>query len=493
MTTQTVSSSLSAIRFDNSFARLPAPFFRRVNPTGLKNPVLVSFNQELAELLGLQVQTPEEQELLLQTMSGNALLPNSEPLAMKYTGHQFGYYNPDLGDGRGLLLGEIHDPQGSHWDLHLKGAGMTPFSRGGDGRAVLRSCIREYLCSEAMHGLGIPTTRALCIIGSQEPVYRETVETGATLLRVARTHIRFGHFEYFSYSRDQQNLKILADYLISQQFPDWQDQPERYQLLLEEAVKRTAHLMAAWQAVGFNHGVMNTDNMSILGETFDYGPFAFLDDYQSGYICNHSDYQGRYAFNQQPQIGLWNCQCLAQAMLPLVGEKAAMAALEQYEDHFHEHLMILYRAKLGLEKQLEGDALLVRDLLREMERNQVDYSIFFRQLGHFRSVQEPGGARDLFIDRAAFDGWAERYERRLATELSTPAQRSEQMNLHNPKYILRNYMAQTAIEKAQQGDFSEVNRLLHLLQKPFDEQPENDHYAALPPDWGKGMEISCSS
>lgn len=493
MTSQAVPSSLSAIRFDNSFIRLPAPFFRRVEPTGLQDPVLVSFNQALAEQLGLQVQTQEDRELLLQAMSGNALLPGSEPIAMKYTGHQFGYYNPDLGDGRGLLLGEIHDRQGKHWDLHLKGAGPTPFSRGGDGRAVLRSCIREYLCSEAMHGLGIPTTRALCILGSREPVYREQVETGATLLRVAATHIRFGHFEFFYYTRDEQNLRKLADYLISQQFPDWQDHPDRYRLLLEEAIKRTAQLIAQWQAVGFNHGVMNTDNMSILGETFDYGPFAFLDDFQPGYICNHSDYQGRYAFNQQPGIGFWNCQCLAQAMVPLVGTKAATAALEQYDEYFHEHLLGLFRTKLGLEKQLEGDALLARDLLREMERSRVDYSIFFRQLSRFRSVQDHGGVRDMFIDREAFDGWAERYERRLALESFTPEQRAVFMNRHNPKYILRNYMAQTAIEKAQQGNYSEVDRLLQLLQRPFDEQPEHEEYTKLPPDWGKGMEISCSS
>lgn len=493
MSSQPAPASLPGLQFNNSFTQLPAPFFRRVAPHGLKEPVLVSFNQPLADQLGLSFDSAEDQALFLQAMSGNATLPGSDPVAMKYTGHQFGYYNPDLGDGRGLLLGEIHDRQGKHWDLHLKGAGTTPFSRGGDGRAVLRSCIREYLCSEAMYGLGIPTTRALCIVGSQEPVYRETVETGATLLRVASTHIRFGHFEYFYYSRDEKNLKVLADYLIGQQFPHWQDNPDRYQLLLEEAVRRTARLIAHWQAVGFNHGVMNTDNMSILGETFDYGPFAFLDDFQSGYICNHSDYQGRYAFNQQPGIGFWNCQCLAQAMLPLVGEKAALAALEQYDEHFHGHLIGLFRAKLGFEKQLEGDALLVRDLLREMERNRVDYSIFFRQLSRFRSTQEHGGVRDLFIDRSTFDGWAERYERRLALESSEPEQRAERMNRHNPKYILRNYMAQTAIEKAQQGDFSEVDRLLNLLQKPFDEQPENEQYAAPPPDWGKGLEISCSS
>ncbi len=478
--------------FDNHFAQLPARFFRRVAPAGLRAPELVSFNESLARQMGLDPALAWE-EGFLQAMAGQALLPGSDPIAMKYTGHQFGVYNPDLGDGRGLLLGEIVAPDGKRWDLHLKGAGTTPFSRGGDGRAVLRSSIREYLCSEAIYHLGIPTTRALCVVGSQEPVYRETVETGATLLRVASTHIRFGHFEYCYYQQDEEGLRLLADYVIDHFFPDQKGRPERYQWLLEEAIRRTARMIAAWQAVGFNHGVMNTDNMSILGETFDYGPFAFLDDYQSNYICNHSDYQGRYAFGQQPRIGLWNCQCLAQAMLPLVGEKAALAALKGYEEEFHSQLITRFRAKLGLARPLAGDALLVRDLLGLLDASHTDYTIFFRSLSRFESLEQHGNLRDLFIDRAAFDGWAERYASRLQQETQDYATRRDAMNRVNPKYVLRNYLAQTAIEQAQKGDFGEVNRLLELLRRPFDEQPEQESYAALPPDWGKGMEISCSS
>ena len=289
---ESASATLKNLPFDNSYVRLPARFYQRVKPQGLDNPQAVSINQPLADILGLPV-SGQERDTFVRAMAGLELLEGSDPIAMKYTGHQFGVYNPDLGDGRGLLLGEILTSEGRRWDLHLKGAGTTPFSRGGDGRAVLRSSIREYLCSEAMHQLGIPSTRALCVIGSETPVYRETPETGATILRVASTHVRFGHFEYFYYSRDEEGLRILADYVVDRHFPEWSGQEQRWQLLLEEAIRRTARMIAAWQTVGFAHGVMNTDNMSILGETFDYGPYAFLDDYQSDYISNHSDYHGR--------------------------------------------------------------------------------------------------------------------------------------------------------------------------------------------------------
>lgn len=485
-------ASLRRLPLDHSYGRLPERFYQPVRPRGLREPFLVSFNQPLARELNMAV-GPEDQEFLIRVMSGQELLPGSEPIAMKYTGHQFGIYNPDLGDGRGLLLGELLLPQGGRVDLHLKGAGTTPFSRGGDGRAVLRSCIREYLASEAMHALGIPTTRALCVIGSQEPVYRETRETGATLLRVATTHVRFGHFEYCYYNRDEDGLQRLADYVVERHFPHWRERADRHRLLLEEAIRRTARLIAAWQAVGFAHGVMNTDNMSILGETFDYGPYAFLDAFQSDYICNHSDYQGRYAFDQQPRIGLWNCQCLAQAMSPLVGEKAALEALEIYGEEFHRSLLERYRAKLGLCAPEEDDALLVRDLLGLMHQSGTDYSIFFRRLCLFPRQGKDTGLRDMFLDRPAFDAWAERYRERLRRENLADAKAQRMMRRHNPKYILRNYMAQAAIERAQQGDFSEVNRLLALLRHPYREQPRHERYAQLPPDWGRHLEISCSS
>src|SRR5678815_1998486 len=297
---------LETLSFDNTYAQLPESFYARVNPTPFASPpYLVSFNPAAAELIDLdsdQAKRPEFAGLF----GGSMLAPGMEPLAMLYSGHQFGVYVPQLGDGRAILLGEVKNDRDERWDLHLKGAGMTPFSRDGDGRAVLRSTIREYLCSEAMHRLGIPTTRALCIVGSDERVYREQIETAATLLRMAPTHVRFGTFEIFYYRQQHEHLKVLADYVIAQFFAHLREADDKYARFFTEVVERTAKLIAQWQAVGWAHGVMNTDNMSILGLTLDYGPFGFMDDYDAGFICNHSDHNGRYAFNQQPYIGLWN-------------------------------------------------------------------------------------------------------------------------------------------------------------------------------------------
>ncbi|HEY6093375.1 MAG TPA: YdiU family protein, partial [Gallionellaceae bacterium] len=308
---------LEQLNFDNTFARLPATFHSRLQPTPLGNPYLVSFNSRAAALIDLaddQALRPDFAEYFI----GNRLLPGSEPLSMLYAGHQFGHYVPQLGDGRAILLGEIRNAAGELWDVQLKGAGPTPYSRSGDGRAVLRSSIREYLCSEAMHGLGIPTTRALCIVGSDDEVYRERIETAAVVTRLAPSHVRFGSFEVFYYRQQVAQIEALADYVIARHFPHLTGVPGRFGRLLHEVMTRTARLMARWQAVGFMHGVMNTDNMSILGLTFDYGPFGFMEAYNPGHVCNHSDHGGRYAFDQQPQIGLWNLTALAQAMSPLV-------------------------------------------------------------------------------------------------------------------------------------------------------------------------------
>ncbi|MEW6613804.1 MAG: protein adenylyltransferase SelO family protein, partial [Pseudomonadota bacterium] len=293
---------LEDLDFDNSFARLPEPFYSRVMPTPVPAPELLSYNETAAALLDLDPREAQRPEFV-EYFSGNRPLPGSEPLAALYAGHQFGHYVPQLGDGRAILLGEVRNRAGERWELQLKGAGRTPYSRGGDGRAVLRSTIREYLCSEAMHGLGIPSTRALCIVGSELEVYRESVERGAVLLRLAPSHVRFGSFEVFFYRDQHAELKLLADYVIERHYPELADGDDRYVRFFQEVVLRTARLLAQWQAVGFAHGVMNTDNMSILGLTLDYGPFGFLDRYDPGFICNHSDHAGRYAFDRQPQIG----------------------------------------------------------------------------------------------------------------------------------------------------------------------------------------------
>ena len=486
---------LETLSFDNSYARLPEGYYVKLNPTPFAAPpYLVSFNPAAAELIDLdpvQVKRPE----FVGVFGGSLLVPGMEPLAMLYSGHQFGVYVPQLGDGRAILLGEVRNKRGEKWDLHLKGAGLTPFSREGDGRAVLRSTIREYLCSEAMHGLGIPTTRALCLVGSDHKVYREQVETGAMLVRMAPSHVRFGTFEVFYYRNQHEQLKILADYVIANHFPHLVDGQDKYTRFFSEVVERTAKLIAQWQAVGWAHGVMNTDNMSIHGITLDYGPFGFIDDYDPGFICNHSDHNGRYAFNQQPYIGLWNLSCLAQTLLPLAEKEDLKAALDRYTPLCEGRYMELMRAKFGFGEEQEGDGGLIQDLLSLMQQSHVDYTNFFRALGSFSSEEgscnEP--LRDFFLDREAFGGWAKRYADRLWREKSRDEERSSRMNRVNPKYVLRNYLAQQAIEKAQQKDYSEIDRLLALLQHPYNDQTGMDSYAAPPPNWGKHLSVSCSS
>jgi uncharacterized protein YdiU (UPF0061 family) len=486
---------LKQLVFDNTFARLPDTFYSRLCPTPLPAPYLVSFNADAAALIDLDPAEAVRPDFA-EYFSGNRMLPGSDPLAMLYAGHQFGHYVPQLGDGRAILLGEIRNRAGEHWDVQLKGAGTTPFSRDGDGRAVLRSSIREYLCSEAMHGLGIPTTRALCLVGSDEEVHREALETAAVVTRLAPSHLRFGSFEVFYYNDQHDSLALLADYVIARHFPRLVETSDKYVRFLNEVVTRTAQLMAQWQAVGFSHGVMNTDNMSILGLTFDYGPFGFMETYDPAYVCNHSDHHGRYAYKQQPQIGHWNLSCLAQALLPIMPVEAAKAALDRFIPAYTEHYEELMRRKLGLTRASPEDTALINRLLEMMHASQVDYTNPFRSLSRFQSA--PGAKnsllRDQFTDRAAFDAWAESYRARLKIEPGADEERQVRMDRVNPKYILRNYLAQDAIRQAgEDRDFSEVNRLLSLLQHPFDEQPEMERYAAPAPDWARHIEVSCSS
>ena len=473
--------------FDNRFARLPPAFYRKISPTPLAAPYLVSVSDDAAALLDLD---PAEtrSERFLNLLAGNHVPPGAEPLAMLYAGHQFGTFVPQLGDGRTILLGEIVNSKRERWTLQLKGAGETPFSRTADGRAVLRSTIREYLCSEAMHALGIPTTRALGIAGADQPVYRETVETAAVLLRLAPSHVRFGSFEIFYARQQHEHLQQLADHVIEEHYPRFFGTPDAYEQFLIEVVERTARLIAQWQAVGFCHGVMNTDNMSILGLTLDYGPFGFMEAFNPGHICNHSDEQGRYSYENQPYIGLWNCSRLAQALTPLIDAEKCNAALARYAGAFLEIHAALMRAKLGLTQTMEDDAALISDLLALLAQHGTDYTIFFRALA------DVDAARDLMIDRATFDAWAARYTARLAAESSNNTERRARMNAANPKYVLRNHLAQAAIDQAEKHrDFSEIDRLLALLQHPFDEQLEFENYAAPPLDWAKDIHVSCSS
>jgi uncharacterized protein YdiU (UPF0061 family) len=492
---------LDQLNFENTFARLPDSFHSRLHPTPLPDPYLVSFNANAASLIDLDSAEAARADFA-EHFTGNRLLPGADPLSMLYAGHQFGHFVPQLGDGRAILLGEIRNRAGELWDVQLKGAGITPYSRQGDGRAVLRSSIREYLCSEAMHGLGIPTSRALCIVGSDEEVYRERIESAAVLTRLAPSHVRFGSFEVFFSRGQHEQIATLADYVIARHFPhlvhfsENQRDADKYQLFLNEVTQRTARLMAQWQAVGFSHGVMNTDNMSILGLTFDYGPFGFMESYDPGYICNHSDPRGRYAYDQQPQVGLWNLACLAQALSPLIPKEQAHAVLDGYAPAYHQHYAELMGAKLGLGKNSSDDIQLVGSLLEIMHANRIDYTNLFRSLGNFDSSADATNntLRDRFIDRASFDAWAAAYRARLQREPGTDSERKTRMKAVNPKYILRNYLAQNAIEQAEKHrDYSEIDRLLMLLGKPFDEQPEMESYAAAPPDWARQIEVSCSS
>jgi len=485
---------LESLTFDNGFARLPETYYSRVCPTPVPDPYLVCHSPEALRLLDLdesEISRPE----LIETLAGNQLLPGMDALAALYAGHQFGHFVPQLGDGRAILLGEVKNAAGEGWEVQLKGAGRTPYSRGGDGRAVLRSSIREYLCSEAMHALGIPTTRALCIVGSDRPVYREDEETAALVTRLAPSFVRFGSFEVFYYRNQIEPIRELADYVIARYYPELATRDEPYAELLREVARRTAELMAQWQAVGFSHGVMNTDNMSILGLTLDYGPFGFLDAFDPGYICNHSDTGGRYAFDQQPDVAAWNLTKLAQAFVPLLSVERASAAISEYPQQFGQAYLGRMAAKFGLTPG--GETIpQIMDALQLLAQNHVDYTIFLRRLCDFDSRPDATNAplRDLFLDRAAFDAWAARYAASLRAMGSVDTERSAAMRSVNPKYILRNHLAEVAIRRAaDHRDYSEIERLHVLLKRPFDEQPEFEAYAAEPPDWARKIEVSCSS
>jgi uncharacterized protein YdiU (UPF0061 family) len=381
-------------------------------------------------------------------------------------------------------------------ELQLKGAGLTPYSRMGDGRAVLRSSIREFLCSEAMFALGIPTTRALVVTGSNKPVVRENIETSAVVTRMAPSFVRFGSFEHWYYRDKQDELRTLADYVINTFYPELVAAENPVKALLAEVTRRTARMIAHWQAVGFMHGVMNTDNMSILGLTLDYGPFGFMEAFDPNHICNHTDHQGRYSYSNQVPVGHWNCYALANALLPLIGGvEDAQDALDVYQPEFARKLDELLHAKLGLATIQDDDRLLFDDMFKLMAGNHVDFTLFFRRLGDLQvdAPERDAPLRDQFLDREAFDAWALKYRARLRQENSVDATRREAMNRTNPKYVLRNYLAQVAIEQAQNGDYSGVHKLLAVLERPFDEQPENESYAALPPDWAAHLEVSCSS
>ncbi|MFZ6753654.1 protein adenylyltransferase SelO [Undibacterium sp. Dicai25W] len=482
--------------FQNAlFATLPPDFYTHLRPTPLPAPYLVAVSKRLAGEHHISTRNFQDQEAI-EVFTGNKIPPTINPLSSVYSGHQFGVWAGQLGDGRAILLGDTINRQQQRIEVQLKGAGATPYSRSGDGRAVLRSSIREFLCSEAMHALHIPTSRALCITGSDHYVFREQPETTAVVTRLAPSFIRFGSFEHWYYNRRHDNLRMLADFVIEHYFPHCRDQQNPYQTLLAEITHKTAELMAHWQSVGFMHGVMNTDNMSILGITLDYGPYGFMEAFDESHICNHTDQQGRYSYKMQPSIGNWNVHALGQAMLPLIGSvEDTQAALSEYSNSFVAKWESLLRSKFGFRMAHESDKQLGDDFFSLMQANHADFTLSFRQLSHLENEISPkdDALLDLFIDREALKDWLNRYRARLAMENSNADDRQIAMRASNPKYILRNYLAQNAIERAQNKDFSEITKLLCILENPFDEQIENEEYAKLPPDWAKNLEVSCSS
>ncbi|HSR74610.1 MAG TPA: YdiU family protein, partial [Sulfurovum sp.] len=450
------------------------------------DPYLISFNPAAAELIGLDSRCGDDPRFVA-LLNGTLIPKDARPFSMCYAGHQFGHYAPRLGDGRAINLGSING-----WHLQTKGSGETRYSRMADGRAALPSSIREYLMSEAMYHLGIPTTRALGIIGSGTKIVRNQIEHGAIVMRLSTSWVRFGTFEYFYYFKEYDKLKSLTDYVIKESYPHLQNDEDRYYKFFCEVVERTAELIAQWQGVGFCHGVMNTDNMSITGLTIDYGPYAMLDDFDFGFVCNKSDRAGRYSYGEQPNISYWNLTMLSKALSPLIDTKRMQKKLDDYGNFLYPDAYIdVMRAKLGLEMKLEEDAELITGLVGALQDAYVDYTNFFRTLSRYDGERMP--LYDLSMNPVFIHNWLDLYDQRLAKESRIQPDRQAAMLKTNPKYVLKNHMLQQAITLAKRGDFSMVETLMHIAAHPFDELPEFEHFAAETPEEHKNLTLSCSS
>lgn len=492
--------SLEQLNWTHSFFELGPDFFQAKVPDPVAAPHTVACNPDAAALIGLDPAEFERPEFA-EYFSGNRPLPGAQPLAMDYSGHQFGVYNPRLGDGRGLLLGEIENDAGHAWDVYLKGCGPTRFARGFDGRATLRASIREYLGGEAVHGLGIPTTRSLAIIGIGELVYRETPQPGALLVRLSDSHVRFGSLENFHYTNRPEAVTRLADFVIRRHYPDIANEAHKYQLLFRNVVHKTARLIAHWQSVGFIHGVMNTDNMTLTGTTFDYGPFGFMDRFNPGFTPNQTDGHGRYAFGRQSEIGHWNLAKLGETLTHLIAPEILTEELEQYQTRFNRMFLELMSQKLCLEILDSEAGDLIGKMFKMLYEHQIDYTLFFRNLADF-PAEVPINLRRMFGNPRDLDAWLSLYRRLIEREDPDPAERKEKMNRINPRFILRNYLLERAIEKAmKESDFSEVERLHILLSDPFSDRPEifkrygidPEFYAAETPEAYVEMRLSCSA
>jgi serine/tyrosine/threonine adenylyltransferase len=486
--------------FENTYAALPAGFFARVAPTPVASPRLIKLNRPLATHLGLdpdRLGSPEGTEIL----AGKIIPDGADPIAMAYAGHQFGHFVPQLGDGRAILLGEVIDADGVRRDIQLKGSGPTPFSRRGDGRAALGPVLREYIVSEAMAALGIPTTRSLAAVLTGESVVRETLLPGAVLTRVASSHIRVGTFQYFAARNDTEGVRRLADHVIARHYPQLANTERPYYALLQGVIARQAQLVARWLLIGFIHGVMNTDNTSVSGETIDYGPCAFLDRYDPASVFSSIDQQGRYAFANQPRIALWNLTRLAECLLPLISgeqDKAvadAQSALGGFPEVFNTAYQGGLRAKLGLFSERDGDAALAQDLLDAMAKNHADFTMTFRRLSD--AVQDPvedEAVRLLFADPRAYDEWAARWRQRTSEEPQHAAARRTAMRAVNPAFIPRNHRIEAVIEAAvNRDDFAPFEELLTVLSKPYQDQPANADYADPPGPHQRVLQTFCGT
>ena len=476
---------LNEIKVTNPYLSLDDEFYDRVKPDPLHKPHLIHVNKKVAKTLGI-----DEDELSSETfvkfLNGEFALEGSDTFAMCYAGHQFGHFVPRLGDGRAINIGMI-----DKFQLQLKGAGVTEYSRNGDGRAVLRSSIREYLMSEAMTNLRIPTTLCLGLIGSDHDVRREEYEKAAIVCRVSTSWVRFGTFEYFAAHGEFDKLKGLADYVIDESFPHIKGKPDPYKLLFNEVMVITCRLMAQWMSVGFNHGVMNTDNMSIAGLTIDYGPFAFLDDFKHHNVCNHTDTEGRYSYTNQPAVAKWNLQALMKALSPLTPIEGMEKLLDLYDRVYVRYTHYYMCKKLGLEGTVEGDPELIDNMYDMLERLKVDYTVFLRTLSHFEKKGDRTDLLALGMYHEPMNEWLDVYDERI--QYIDTTERKKQMLNVNPKYVLKNYMLQEAIDAAENGDFSVVDDLFKIAQEPFEEHPEFERWAKATPKEFINQKLSCSS
>ncbi len=486
-------------QFENSYAALPEQFHSRTHPEPVSAPRLIKVNEALAQDLGIDTDFLRSADGVAM-LAGNRFPAGAQPIALAYAGHQFASFVPQLGDGRALLIGELIDRSGTRRDVQLKGSGPTAFSRRGDGRAALGPVLREYIVSEAMAALGIPTTRSLAAVLTGDTVYRETALPGGVLTRVAASHIRIGTFQFFAARGDVEGVKTLADYAIDRHYPELTGQEGRYLAFLDQVIARQARLVARWMLVGFIHGVMNTDNMSISGETIDYGPCAFMDAYHANTVFSSIDQFGRYAYANQPGIAVWNLARLAETLLPLLDADTdeavarATAALQRFQTEYESAFHAGLRRKIGLSTAEGDDVVLLSDLLDSMSRNEADFTLTFRALANEAvSLPGEGPARQLFADPSAFDAWAERWRARLAHEPET-ADSGHIMRASNPKYIPRNHRVEQAIQAAvERSDFGPFEELLTVVTRPFDEQPDREDYTLAPQEDERVLRTFCGT